>query len=125
MHSVPYAIPGEIGAGPRASGTVRHHDFFSPLQRLADPLPATRLVVYGPHQEGTRRVRQLGDDPDQLAVKVVRSVLVMMRLVPGDRHYRAVCAGQPHGDVSVIVQAGTRDVPRADDFGTFVIRDPH
>ena len=62
----------------------------TPLQRLADPLPATRLVVYCPHQEGPRRVRQFGYDAGQLAVKVVRSVLLVMRPVPGDRHDRAV-----------------------------------
>ena len=61
-------------------------------------------MVYRPHQEGPRRVRQLGDDTDHPAVKVVRSVL-LMRPVAGDRHNGTVSAGQPHGDVAVIVQA--------------------
>ena len=82
-----------------------------PLQRLADPLPATRLVVYCPHQEGLRRVGQLGDDTGQLAVKVVRSVLLVMRSAPGDHHEGAVSAGQPDRYVSVIVQVDARDVP--------------
>ena len=50
----------------------------SPLHRFGDPLPATRLVVHRPHQEGSRRVGQFGD-AEQLAVKFVRSALVMMR----------------------------------------------
>src|SRR6266566_9291021 len=110
-------------ASPGRPAAVR--SFVPELQRLADPLPATRLVVYCPHQEGPRRVRQFGDVAGQLAVKVVRSVLLVMRPVPGDRHDRAVSAGQPHRNVSVIVQADARDVPRANDFGTFIIRDPH
>src|SRR5712671_3393931 len=40
----------------------------SPLQRLGDPLPATRVVVHRPYQEGSRRVGQLGDDADELAM---------------------------------------------------------
>jgi hypothetical protein len=50
--------------------------------------------VHRPHQEGSRRVGQFGD-AEQLAVKFVRPALVMMRPVPGNRHDRAVCAGQP------------------------------
>ena len=95
------------------------------LERLAYPLPATCLAADHPYEEGPRRVRQLSDDTDQLTVKVVGSALLMMRPVPGDRHDRAVPAGQPHRDVSVIVQAGARDISRADDFGTVIIRDPH
>ena len=68
----------------------------SPLQRLADPLPATRLVVHRPRQEGSCRVGQFGDDTDQLAVKIVRPPL------PADR-----------------------DIPGADDLGTLIIRYPY
>lgn len=35
----------------------------SPIQRLGDPLPATRLVVHRPNQESSRRVGQFGGDP--------------------------------------------------------------
>src|SRR4029077_17851432 len=61
----------------------------------------------------------------QLAVKVVRSVLLVMRPVPGDRDDRAVSAGQPHRDVAVVVQADARDGPRANALGTFIVRDPY
>src|SRR6185437_12642548 len=94
-------------------------------QRLADPLPATRLVVRRPDQEGPCRVGQFGDDTDQLTVKVHRPTLLMARPVPGDRHSRAVRTGQPDRDVPVVVQAGAGDFPRADDLGTFIVRDPH
>ena len=90
----------------RADGTT------APLQRLAEPLPAARVVVGSPHQEGYHRVQQPGDDPDQLAVKIARPVPLMVRPVPGDRHDRAARIGQPDRDVPVVVQAGAGDVPR-------------
>src|SRR5215469_12606435 len=62
---------------------------------------------------------------DQLTMKVLRPVLVMMRSVPGDSHDRTVPAGQPHRHVPVGVQAGACDSSRADDFSTLIIRDPH
>jgi len=68
----------------------------TPLQRLGDPLPATRLVVDGPDQEGSRRIGQFGQDADELAVKIARPVLLMMCPVRDERHDRAVRAGQPH-----------------------------
>src|SRR5512133_4167239 len=82
----------------------------APLQRLADPLPAARLVVRRPDQEGPRRVGQFGDDTDQLTVKVPRPALLMARSVPGDRYSRAIRAGQPHRDVPVAVPAGAGDI---------------
>src|SRR5580693_7362965 len=97
----------------------------SVLQRLADPLPATRLVVYGPRQEGARRVGQFGDNPDQLAVKIVRPALLLMCPVRDDRHDRAIRAGQPHDDVAVIVQAGHRDIAGPDDLGTLIVCYPY
>jgi hypothetical protein len=42
--------------------------------------------VYCPHQECPSRVRQFGDDTGQLAVKVVRSVLLAVRPVPSSDH---------------------------------------
>ena len=50
----------------------------TPLQRLGDPLPATRLVVDRMHQEGSRRLGQFGQDADKLAVKIAGPVLLMM-----------------------------------------------
>ena len=107
--------------GTAAAYTVRRRA----LQWLADPLPAPGLEVDRPHQEGSGRVGQFGDDPDQLAVKVVRPLLLMMRSVPGDRHDLAVPADQPDRDVSVVVQAGARDIPGADDLSALIIRDPY
>jgi len=80
--------------------------------------------VHRPHQEGSRRVGQFGD-AEQLAVKFVRPALVMMRPVPGNRHDRAVCAGQPYRDASVVVQAGDRDIAGADDLATVIIHHPY
>src|SRR5579862_5253186 len=96
----------------------------TPLQRLGDPLPAERLVVDGPDQEGSRRVGQFGQEAGELAVKIARPVLLMMGPVR-DRHDRAVPGGQPHRDVAVVVQGGRRDIPGADQFGTLLIGDPH
>ena len=109
--------------GTIAAYTVRRRTM--PLQWLADPLPAPRLVVDRPHQEGSGRVGQFGDDPDQLAVKVVRPVLLIMGSVPGDRHDLAVPADQPDRDVAVVVQAGARDIPGANDLSALIIRDPY
>ena len=50
----------------------------TPVQRLGDPLPATRLVVDRMHQDGSRHVGQFGQDADELAVKIARPVLLMM-----------------------------------------------
>src|SRR5580693_6039014 len=97
----------------------------SPLQRLGDPLPATRLVVHRPRQEGACRVGQFGDDTDQLAVKIVRPALLLVCPVRDDRHDRTLRAGQPDDDVAVVVQAGHRDIPGADDLGTLIVRDPY
>jgi predicted Na+-dependent transporter len=107
--------------GTIAAYTVRRRA----LQWLADPLPAPRLVVDRPHQEGSGRVGQFGDDLDQLAVKVVRPVLLIMGSVPGDRHDLAVPADQPDRDVAVVVQAGARDIPGANDLSALIIRDPY
>ena len=107
--------------GTIAAYTVRRRA----LQWLAEPLPAPRLVVDRPHQEGSGRVGQFGDDPDQLAVKVVRPVLLIMGSVPGDRHDLAVPADQPDRDVAVVVQAGARDIPGANDLSALIIRDPY
>jgi predicted Na+-dependent transporter len=107
--------------GTIAAYTVRRRA----LQWLTDPLPAPRLVVDRPHQEGSGRVGQFGDDPDQLAVKVVRPVLLIMRSVPGDRHDLAVPADQPDRDVAVVVQARARDIPGANDLSALIVRDPY
>src|SRR5258705_548179 len=50
----------------------------SSLQRLGKPLPAACLVVHRPHQEGSCRIGQSGDDADELAMKIVRSALLMI-----------------------------------------------
>jgi hypothetical protein len=81
--------------------------------------------VRRPHQERSRRVGQFGDDADQLAVKTVRPIILMMRHVPDDPHGRAVRAGQPHRDVAVVVEADDRDIPRPHDLGTLVVRYPY
>ena len=64
----------------------------SSLQRLGNPLPAARLVVHRPHQEGSGRIGQFGDDADELAMKIVRPALLMMCPVRDDRHDRAIHA---------------------------------
>src|SRR5689334_8577385 len=95
----------------------------SSLQGLGNPLPAARLVVHRPHQEGSGRVGQSGDDADELAMKIVRPALLMICPVCDDRHDRAVHANQPHVDVAVVVQADHRDIPRPDDLITLIVRD--
>jgi hypothetical protein len=45
--------------------------------------------------------------------------------VRDDGHDRAVRAGQPHVDVAVVVQAGHRDIPGADDLSTLIVRNPY
>src|SRR5580704_12467198 len=90
----------------------------SSLQRLGDPLPAACLVVHRARQEGSCRVGQFGDNPDQLAVKIVGPALLLVCPARDDRHDRAIRAGQPHDDVAVVVQAGHRDIPGANDLGT-------
>jgi hypothetical protein len=95
----------------------------TPLQMLTDPMPAPHLIVDRPHQEGSRRVGQLRDNADQLAVKVAGPLLVAMSPLPGDGHDRAVSAGQPHRDIAVVVERGGRDIPCADDLRTLIVRD--
>src|SRR5580704_13525502 len=97
----------------------------SSLQRLGDPLPAACLVVHRARQEGSCRVGQFGDNPDQLAVKIVGPALLLVCPARDDRHDRAIRAGQPHDDVAVVVQAGHRDIPGADDLGTLIVRHPY
>src|SRR3954454_1526393 len=67
---------GELPTGEKPKCIRIPREREPPLQRLASPQPAVRLLVYRAHQEGSSSVGQLGDHADQLTVKVVRPVLV-------------------------------------------------
>src|SRR6185437_7502382 len=96
-----------------------------PSQCTGDPVPPLLLIPRRVDHRGARSVGQLGYDPDELAVEVVRRVLALMR---GDRHQghrRSLAAGQPGGDVAVVVTADGRDRLGPDDVSAVVLDHPH
>src|SRR5579859_7196595 len=95
------------------------------LQQLADPLPAARLRIHGPDQMSTRRIGQLGDYPDQLAVKITGLLLAVIRSMRDEGHYRALPPNQACRDVAVIVESYLADIPCPDDVGPIVVGHPH
>src|ERR1022692_2052787 len=94
------------------------------LQRLGDPAPAMRLVTYRPHDKGLGRVGELGDDADQLAVKVIRRLRPVVRAGRHQRHGHAIAASQPGGDVAVVVPADPRDRIGPDEVTPVVLAHP-
>src|SRR5260370_13615650 len=95
------------------------------LQRLGDPVPAARLVVHRPYELRTRRIRQFGENADQLTVELFWSVLIVLRSVRDKCDQGSVPTDQPRRDVPVVVKAYRSDVPGPDEFGPIVLSNPH
>src|SRR5258708_12345299 len=106
---------------PARLGLVRRRA----LQRLGDPVPCPRLVMYRPYELRTRRIRKFGKDADQLTVKLFRPVLVVLRSVRDECYQGGVPTNQPRRDVPVVVKAHRSDVPGPDEFGPIVLSHPH
>ena len=83
------------------------------------------LITDGPHYRGFGRVRQLGDQLDQLTVEIIRRVGTVWGASLDQRHSRAPTPGQPGSDVAVLVTADPRDGVGADDVAGVVLGHPH
>ena len=81
--------------------------------------------MHRPYDVGARRIGQLGDNTEQLAMKVAGPVLVTVRPVRDERYDRAFRAGQPGRDVAIVVENNGGDFPGPDDFGSLIIGHPH
>jgi hypothetical protein len=83
------------------------------------------FITDGPHHRGFGRMRQLGDNLDQLTVKILRCVGAVWCAGRDQRHGRALTAGQPGSDVAVVVTADPRDGVGPDDIAAVILGHPH
>jgi hypothetical protein len=81
--------------------------------------------MYRPDKMATRRIRQFGKDADKLPVKLLWSVLVVLRSVRDECHQGGISADQSCRDVPVVVKIYRSDISRPDELGAIVLSHPH